>query len=60
MRSWIVSVGQPRHDLTTREGVQGLGEILFDAGFKDKDILRTLSRLKNIQKELQLTHLGSQ
>ena len=60
MRSWIVSVGQPRHDLTTREGVQGLGEILFDAGFKDKDILGTLSRLKNIQKELQLTHLGSQ
>ena len=60
MRSWIVSVGQPRHDLTTPDGVKKMGEVLWGAGFKEDEILRSLTRLRSIQKEMQITYLGSQ
>ena len=60
MRSWISAGFAPRHDLTTKEGVNDLGDILFNAGFKEKDVIASLTRLTNIQKEMQRTYLGSQ
>ena len=60
MRSWVSAGFAPRHDLTTKEGVNDLGDILFNAGFKEKDVIASLTRLTNIQKEMQRTYLGSQ
>ena len=60
MRSWISAGFDPRHDLTTKEGVDELGDILFNAGFNQDDVINSLTRLINIQKEMQITHLGSQ
>ena len=60
MRSWISAGFDPRHDLTTKEGVDELGDILFNAGFKQNDVIASLTRLINIQKEMKRTYLGSQ
>jgi len=60
MKAWISGGFDPRYDLTTKEGVKEIGEILFEAGFKDDAILKSLTRLKNIQIEMQKTHLGRQ
>ena len=60
MRSWISAGCDPRHDLTTKEGVDELGDILFNAGFKQNDVIASLTRLINIQKEMKRTYLGSQ
>ena len=60
MRSWISAGFDPRYDLTTKEGVDELGDILFNAGFKQNDVIASLTRLINIQKEMKRTYLGSQ
>jgi len=60
MRSWISAGFDARYDLTTKEGVDELGDILFNAGFNQDDVIASLTRLINIQKEMKRTYLGSQ